>query len=892
MNRLLCKDAGVSIRKPADFECETDYRLAALLSASKNLQGRRVALYGSGANAHYILDAEGRCFDVVAIADDNAIGETVDEFVVSSLEAVLSQGIDALIVAAKFTSALAVISRIRERCFDAGVRLLDMYGNDCEAIEALTQRAIAQSLESKLEEIESSNSLCVSIGLLIGAAATMEIAKCIRNQVDISECLSSILAYELAKGKKVAYYCVDPAVDKKTALSLLEQAGLANTGPLFLAAETDSFAENGLYRLMYRHLPSGATVHIGMDILRDCYIPLCYGKRSVLTSLLEVPNGIRLEGLREEIVPRGIWYEDEVVEEGRAPDDRLLSCARAVLPDISDAIDKRSAKVVAIVAPLVVGFVTWLADCFAKSPEVFEEALFVSRDGFLVKGVYDIFRSQCAGGPYPLSRYFYTSRNASRAAIVSTVERDNSLSYFASCGLGLGKTYAFVEFVGAGTCQRQLERFAPFCLKGFYFGSRIGNNISRKLTCSLYFDSEHVSFFSRYLVLEPYLSSTEPSLKGFDDDGTPVFSTEYRTSGELRILQDVHKGVKLFAREYFRHWYEKGDVISPAFLNAIMPYLDLCDTDSMTLVDDLSGRVLTKRIDELIPLNNPVGDAAASDDAVEGDVCMDGNQIAKRDITYAMLELLDVFDAVCEEFDLKYVATHGTLLGAVREGGFVSGDDDIDVAMPRADYDRLTELAACGVFPEPFVLQTPENDAASFTGGYAKLRNLSAIVERSENDKHSEEEGVWIDILPLDNCPLDDAEVEKRQRIVRTWQRLLYAKTYDNLEQIWDADPHKVSAYFLLADLVSRSALCRGLRASCTAVKPTGLLTCFTGNYRRRPNHVRFAEADIAHAVRVSFEGTTIPVPGNAEKWLDLYYGDSWREPHETSSKRGLIYLL
>ena len=173
MNRLLCKDAGVSIRKPADFECETDYRLAALLSASKNLQGRRVALYGSGANAHYILDAEGRCFDVVAIADDNAIGETVDEFVVSSLETVLSQGIDALIVAAKFTSALAVISRIRERCFDAGVRLLDMYGNDCEAIEALTQRAIAQSLESKLEEIESSNSLCVSIGLLIGTAALL-----------------------------------------------------------------------------------------------------------------------------------------------------------------------------------------------------------------------------------------------------------------------------------------------------------------------------------------------------------------------------------------------------------------------------------------------------------------------------------------------------------------------------------------------------------------------------------------------------------------------------------------------------------------------------------------------------------------------------------------------
>ena len=61
-------------------------------------------------------------------------------------------------------------------------------------------------------------------------------------------------------------------------------------------------------------------------------------------------------------------------------------------------------------------------------------------------------------------------------------------------------------------------------------------------------------------------------------------------------------------------------------------------------------------------------------------------------------------------------------------------------------------------------------------------------------------------------------------------------------------------------------------------MKPTGLLTCFVGNYRCKANSVRYTSADIARAVRVPFEGTTIPIFSNAEKWLDSYYGSSWRE--------------
>ena len=872
-----CKNAPVSAGNADGLVRETDYRLATFLAFGETLQNSRVALYGSGANARHILEAEERCFEVVAIADDNAVGKTMGTLTVSSLEDVLSQEIDVMVIAAEFASVGVVFYRIRNRCIGAGVRLLDMYGNDCAVIEASVRNALEQSFSAQLEQIESCDSVCINVGLFLDGSSTTAISKCVRYQGDITECLSPLIAYELAKGKTVAYYCFDPAMDERTAVSLLEQAGLAGTGSLFLAAETGLFAENGLYRLMYESLPSGTTVHVGCNILRDCLIPLCYGNRSVLAGFLEMPNSIRLSELKNEAVPKGAWYDDGTIVVEGAPDERLRSCTCAILPEVTDSIGEQASQVTEIVAPLVVGFVTWLANRLAQLPGEYDEVLFASRDGFLVKEVYDVFLARHDCGACPPSRYFYTSRKASRAAAFSPTERNGALRYFASCGFGMGKAYAFVEFVGAGTCQRQLERFVPFRLGGFYFGSRVGSALSRKLDAALYFGDRHASFFSRYLVLEPYLSSAESSLSGFDADGKPLFDAEYRALEELMILKDVHRGVVMFAREYFDHWYEEGDVVSPGYLNAIMPYLDLCDTNRMKLVDDLSGRVLTKQVDAVVPSD---GQSAIFLPANEktGNECRADDQTERREIASALRELLAVFDTVCGEFDLSYVATHGTLLGAMRGGGFVSGDDDIDVAMPRDDYDRLLELAERGVFPEPFALQTPENDPVHFTGGYAKLRNRVADVKRTKDSAHPHEEGVWIDILPLDNCPVDDVEVERRQRIVRIWQRLIYAKTYRYAGYLLDADPRKLSAYFILSDLTSRNALCRGLYASCTSVKPTGLLTCFAGNYRHKPNNVRYTEVDIAHAVRVPFENMTIPIPRHAEEWLDSHYGPLWRK--------------
>ena len=113
-------------------------------------------------------------------------------------------------------------------------------------------------------------------------------------------------------------------------------------------------------------------------------------------------------------------------------------------------------------------------------------------------------------------------------------------------------------------------------------------------------------------------------------------------------------------------------------------------------------------------------------------------------------ELLKKLDQVCRKNGLRYAAIHGTLLGAVRHQGVIPWDDDVDIAMPRQDYDRLLELAP-QLFTEPYFLQTPANTENIFYGGYAKLRRSGTAAIELQHRGRDCHQGIWIDIFPLDS---------------------------------------------------------------------------------------------------------------------------------------------
>ena len=82
-----------------------------------------------------------------------------------------------------------------------------------------------------------------------------------------------------------------------------------------------------------------------------------------------------------------------------------------------------------------------------------------------------------------------------------------------------------------------------------------------------------------------------------------------------------------------------------------------------------------------------------------------------RELQLRILETLKAVDNVCREHNLRYYIWAGTMIGAVRHKGFIPWDDDLDIAMPRPDYDRLIEHAAEWL-PKPMRWSVPRTTAS------------------------------------------------------------------------------------------------------------------------------------------------------------------------------------
>lgn len=154
-----------------------------------------------------------------------------------------------------------------------------------------------------------------------------------------------------------------------------------------------------------------------------------------------------------------------------------------------------------------------------------------------------------------------------------------------------------------------------------------------------------------------------------------------------------------------------------------------------------------------------------------------------EEIQTALLETLVSFDAFCRDNDLRYSLSAGTLLGAVRHKGFIPWDADVDVAMPRPDFEHMRALA--GTIPEGFDLI--DNKNSGFAYPFAKYRNLAYRAQ--EESSEGEVEGyIWVDIFPWDGVSSDEKELAKLTRRISwlkhrmTWLSVNVGKTYrDNL---------------------------------------------------------------------------------------------------------------
>lgn len=246
----------------------------------------------------------------------------------------------------------------------------------------------------------------------------------------------------------------------------------------------------------------------------------------------------------------------------------------------------------------------------------------------------------------------------------------------------------------------------------------------------------------------------------------------------------------------------------------------------------------------------------------------------RKEIWAVEMDLLSAFIKVCQKYDLTYFAESGTLLGAIRHGGFIPWDDDIDIVMPRRDYDTLCSIAEES-FNHPYFFQTEYTDPGSARNNHAQLRNsdTTGILHAELQKQYRFNQGIFIDIFPLDELP-----PASERRIFFETLRDLREKSWIYTHEVMRIDYTGDNVYYKQFDSLVKSY-------NGTGASKIGMLSY---SLDKRDN--LHDAADYSKAIVVPFENMEIAVPIGYKNVLRTTYG-IWKEFRIGISGHGTVFF-
>ena len=240
------------------------------------------------------------------------------------------------------------------------------------------------------------------------------------------------------------------------------------------------------------------------------------------------------------------------------------------------------------------------------------------------------------------------------------------------------------------------------------------------------------------------------------------------------------------------------------------------------------------------------------------------------DLQEKSFELLKIFADICKKWDIPYFLVCGSALGAVKYGGFIPWDDDIDVGLLRPDYERFLEVAP-GELPEWCFLQNYKTEKY-FTHTYTKLRNSNTTFMEDDVKDLPINHGIFLDIFPLDGRPETPAAIKvfELKRRLSGWVR----------NAVFESHPipkvhrrNQVLRFFGVQKMAPKANEYIQRLYSRYSVE-TSALWCNYGNWQGKLEYA--PRWHYGEGTWVTFEGLEVRIPENYDAYLTQKYGD-WR---------------
>lgn len=243
------------------------------------------------------------------------------------------------------------------------------------------------------------------------------------------------------------------------------------------------------------------------------------------------------------------------------------------------------------------------------------------------------------------------------------------------------------------------------------------------------------------------------------------------------------------------------------------------------------------------------------------------------------LEMLLEVDRICKENNVKYTIIGGTLLGAVRHGGFIPWDDDADVAMLRPEYEKFCSVIDEELDHSRFYFQNMDR-TDGYRWGYAKLRRKGTLFVRENQEHMKYAQGMFLDIFPIDGTP--DNKICRKIHKFRCFcvRKILWSKVGMKVNR----SRILRGVYWLLSMIPEHvvKKMYRGLVLKTNA-DTTRLVRTLT--YPAPPKWDGYYRKWFAETAPILFEGYELEGVKDYKGWLSFEFGNYMELPPEDKRK-------
>lgn len=251
-------------------------------------------------------------------------------------------------------------------------------------------------------------------------------------------------------------------------------------------------------------------------------------------------------------------------------------------------------------------------------------------------------------------------------------------------------------------------------------------------------------------------------------------------------------------------------------------------------------------------------------------------QLSLDEIKQTELSILIEFDSFCRKHNLVYFLCGGTLLGAIRHNGFIPWDDDIDVFMPRPDYEKFIELTYNKGISEKYETAIYSKKDCFTPTPFIKIYDKTTFVEQHYSKIPLK---VWIDIFAIDGLPDDQTKIEKYYKKLSRRKTILGIITSDF--------SYQQKLYKKIIKIMLKPFLCLyGAERICRLMDKDSQKIKYETSNRVGVKHWGYGSKEAIFKSDLvpeehSFEGHNFFIPQNFDRYLSNLYGNYMQLPPE-----------